>query len=823
MLKVSPLPAQELCWKCPTEAFPFNTTDDIPSLEEVIGQERALRSIDFGLGVVNNNYNVFVLGESGTGKSTTVKEIVKNRARNEPVPDDWCYVFNFSSPDCPTALNLPPGKGAEFAVEMDDLVESLKRDIPKVFESKDYEKHRDEILESQQERTRAVFLRMEQLAAEKGLMLKKSVSGLSVVPAKNGKPMSPEEFNALPREKRTETENDLAVLQDRLSDAIRDARVIEKETKERIDRLDREVVQYVINPHVNELLDKFKDFKSVVDFLYKVKENLLESIDDFRPREEAPLALGGIRLQKQEPSFERYKVNVIVNNKETVGAPVVYESNPTYYNLFGRVEYRFQLGVATTDLTMIKGGSVHKANGGYLIVNALDVLRNIFVYDSIKRMIKDREVKIEDVWEQYRLVSSTTLKPAPVPIDIKLVMIGEPFIYYLLYNLDNEYRKLFKVKADFDNVMPRNEENIRNYSYYVATRCREEGLLPFDKSGVGRVVELGCRLAGDREKLTTRFNEVKNIVVEASYWAKTAGVSTVSAEHVEKAESERIYRHSKIEDRLRDYITQDTIMVDTDGKVVGQVNGLAVLDPGDYAFGKPARVTARTYMGEAGVFNIEREVKLSGKIHNKAMLILTSFLGQRFARKYPLKLSASVTFEQLYSEIEGDSATCTEVYALLSALSGVPIDQGIAVTGSMNQRGEVQPIGGVNQKIEGFYDVCRAKGLTGAQGVIIPRRNVRNLMLKKEVIDAVEQGRFAIYPIDYIDEGLEILTGMPVGERGPDGEFPEDTVNGLVEKRLHGLAKSIKAFGRPAARKAKDEPNNNNNNDKKDRGPEKGS
>ncbi len=811
MSKVSPLPPEELSWRCDTKTFDFETTADLPSLQEVIGQERALRSLEFGLGVANHKYNVFVLGESGTGKNSTVKDIIAERAKNEPVPDDWCYVYNFPDPDCPAAIRLPAGKGSELAAAMDGLIESLKRDIPKVFESKDYEKHRDEILESQQERTRILFLRVEQLAAEKGLMIKKSVSGLSVVPARDGKPMSQDEFKALSKGRKDELENDITMLQEKLSDVIRDARSIEKETKERIERLDREVAQYVINPHINDLLDRFKDFKEVVDFLLKVKENLLGSIDDFRPKEEVPLPLGGLRLQKQEPTFERYKVNVIVNNSETTGAPVIYESNPTYYNLFGRVEYKVQFGVATTDFTLIKAGSVHKANGGYLIVNAIDVLRNIFVYDSIKRMIKDEEVRIEDVWEQYRLVSSTSLKPHPVPIKMKLVLIGEPYIYYLLYNVDNEYRKLFKVKADFESTMPKTDDNVRSYAYYVATRCRDEGLLPFDRTGVGRVAELGCRLAGDREKLTTRFNEVKNIVVEASYWANVEGAKTVTAQHVERAEKERIYRHSKIEDRLREYITQDTIMVDTDGKVVGQVNGLAVLDPGDYAFGKPSRITARTYMGESGVFNIEREVKMSGKIHNKAMLILTSFLGERFARKYPLKLSASVTFEQLYDEIEGDSATCTEVYALLSNISGVAIDQGIAVTGSMNQRGEVQPIGGVNQKIEGFYDVCKARGLTGRQGVIIPKRNVRNLILKREVIEAVEQGKFAIYPIEHIDEGLEILTGQTVGERDTDGEFPQGSVNQLVEKRLHELARSIKEFGRPAAKKSKDEGNNNDN------------
>ncbi len=813
MDKAKPLLPEELGWRCRTDTFSFNTTDDLSSLQEIVGQERAMRSIEFGLGVSNHKYNVFVLGESGTGKSSTVKEIISERARHEPVPDDWCYVFNFSNPDCPTALRLPPGKGGALAVEMDALVEALKRDIPRVFESKDYEKHRDEIIDGQQERTRSMFLRLEQLVAEKGLMLKKSASGLSVVPATEGKPMAQEVFNGLPSEKREELERELGIMQDKLSDVIRDARVIDKETKDRVDRLDREVVQYVVNPLVDDMLGHFKDFKAVVEFLYKVKENLLENIDDFRPRDEMPLAaLGGLRLQKQEPTFERYMVNVLVNNKDTVGAPVIYECNPTYYNLFGRVEYRFQLGgVGTTDFTMVKAGSAHKANGGYLVVNALDVLRNIFVYDAIKRMIKEGEVRIEDVWEQYRLVSSTTLKPEPIPTNIKLVMIGEPFIYYLLYNLDNEYRKLFKVKADFENFMERSDDNIMKYAMYVATRCREEGLLPFDRSGVGKVVEHGCRLAGDKEKLSTRFNEIKNMVVESNYWAKAEGAALVTAAHVEKAEQERIYRHSRIEDRYRDYITQDTIMVDTDGAVVGQVNGLAVLDPGDYAFGKPSRITARTYIGEGGVFNIEREVKMSGKIHNKAMMILTSFLGDRFAREFPLKLSASVTFEQLYDEVEGDSATCTEVYALLSSLSGVPLKQGIAVTGSMNQRGEVQPIGGVNQKIEGFYDVCKVRGLTGGQGVIIPRRNVRNLMLKREVVEAVEEGRFAIYPIDMVDDGLEILTGMEAGARGGDGAFPDGTVNRLAEQRLGELARKIKEFGRGPAKKSGDASNNGNN------------
>ncbi|MEK7773688.1 MAG: ATP-binding protein, partial [Deltaproteobacteria bacterium] len=800
-----PLQAESLRWRCRPDVFSFETTEDLPALEEIIGQARALRSIEFGLGITGHNYNIFVLGEGGTGKSTTVKDIIEKKARAESVPDDWCYVFNFSDPDSPQALNLPPGKGSDLAGEMEELVESLRRDIPKVFESKDYEKHRDEIIEGQQERTRALFFRLEQKAMEKGLVLKKSVSGLSVVPARNGKAMSHDEFEALPNDKKAAIEEDLKIFQDRLSDAIREARVIEKDTKERINALDREVVQYVVNPLANELLEKFRDFPGVVDFVNLVKENVLGNIDDFRTREEQAIAIGAFKLPKQEPSFERYRVNLMVNNRETAGAPVVYETNPTYYNLFGRIEYRVQFGVASTDFTMIRAGSIHKANGGYLIVNAIDILRNIFVYDSIKRMIKNGEIRIEDVWEQYRLVSTTTLKAAPIPVNIKFVMIGDPFIYYLLYNLDTEYRKLFKVKADFDTVMPRDDGNVFKYALFAAARCRANGLIPFDRTGVARIVEYGCRLAGDQERLSARFNEIENLMTEASYWAKTAGASAVSGAHVETAERERIYRNSKIEDKLRDYIKEDTIMVSTDGMAVGQVNGIAVLDPGDYAFGKPSRITARTFMGDSGVVNIEREVKLSGRIHNKALMILTSFLGERHGQGFPLTLSASICFEQLYDEIEGDSATLSETYALLSSLSGLPIDQGVAVTGSMNQKGEVQPIGGVNEKIEGFFEVCSAKGLTGRQGVIIPRRNVRNLMLKKEVIDAVAAGRFHIYPIDMVDDGIEILTGIAVGERAKDGKYPEGTVNNLVEARLLSLAKSYKEFGRPAPKKKEKE------------------
>ena len=808
MPKQKALPPEDLRFTCAPDAFTFNTTSELPTLDEIIGQGRALKAIEFGLGITNHNYNIFVLGEGGTGKETTVKGIIEAKAKLETVPDDWCCVFNFVEPDCPRALSLPPGKGSELASDMTEMVDSLRRDIPKVFESKDYEKHRDEIVDGQQERTRAIFFRLEQKAIERGLLVKKSVSGLSIVPAKDGKAMTPDEFDALPKGRREALEEAIKAAQDKLSDAIREARGIEKETKDRITTLDREVVQYVVNPLIGEMTEKFKPFPVVLDYFGQVKENILNSIDDFRPKEEMPIVIGPIKLPRSEPSFERYSVNLMVNNAQTQGAPVVFETNPTYYNLFGRIEYKIQFGVASTDFTMIKAGAVHKANGGYLIVNAMDVLRNIFVYDSLKRMIKNREVRMEDVWEQYRLVSSTTLKPAPIPVNIKLVLLGEPFLYYLLYNLDREYRKIFKVKADFDNVMPRTPENVNLYAMFVAARCKVESLKPFDRSGVGRIVEHGLKLSGDRERLSVRFNEIEDLIVESSYWAGVEGAAIVTEAHVEKACLERVLRNSKFEDKLRDHIIEDTLMVAVAGFVVGQINGMAVLDPGDWAFGKPSRITARVYMGDACIVNIEREVKMSGRIHNKALLILTGFLGERFAGNFPLTLSASICFEQLYDEVEGDSATCTEVYALLSSIAGVPINQGMAVTGSMNQLGEVQPIGGVNEKIEGFFDVCKAKGLTGNQGVVIPRRNVRNLMLKKEVIEAVKAGQFAVYPIDRVDEGLEILTGMTAGERLDDGSYPAGTINRLVQDALASLAKRHKEFGRPPVeKKAKPEEN----------------
>jgi lon-related putative ATP-dependent protease len=499
-----------------------------------------------------------------------------------------------------------------------------------------------------------------------------------------------------------------------------------------------------------------------------------------------------MKMQKAEPTFTRYTVNVLVNNKDTKGAPCVFESNPTYFNLFGRLEHKFQYGVATTDFSMIKSGSLHKANGGYIVINALDLLKNLFSYDALKRAIRNREIKIEDIWEQYRLISTTTLRPEAISLNVKVVLLGNPYLYYMLYNLDEEYRELFKVKADFDSRMEKNNETIQKYADFVASRCKQGEYLPFDNTGVSKIVEYGSRLAGHQKKLSSKFNEIADIIIEANYWAQKTGSALVKDEHVEKALNEKIFRVNRIEERIQEMILEGTMIINTEGEKTGQINGLAILDMGDYMFGKPSRITAKTYVGKAGIINIERETKMSGKIHEKAVLIITHYIGSIYAMKKPISFSASITFEQLYDMVEGDSASCAELYVLLSSLARVPLKQNLAITGSMDQNGDVQPIGGVNEKIEGFFDLCKIRGLDGTHGVVIPKKNINHLMLKKEVVDAVREGKFSIHTIERVEEGLEIFTGMPAGELQPDGTYPEGTINHLVTKRFEEISIALK-------------------------------
>ncbi|VAX32029.1 ATP-dependent protease La Type II, partial [hydrothermal vent metagenome] len=768
------LTVDDLYRRCDTKLFSFKTTDELPPFEGTIGQDRALSAIDFGLSLESKGFNIYVLGESGTGKTSAIKTLLFKKAGQEPIPPDWCYVYNFKEPDSPLAISLEPGRGVEFQKDMSELINTLKVEIPRVFESKEYDKQRGRIFEEFQKRQKELFSSLEQEAEAKGFTIKRTVGGFLIVPVKkNGEPLTEEEFNSLDESTRRKIEEIGKLLQEKLDDVVRTLREGEKLVKELLRRLEREAAISVLGHLIDELKEKYKNNEKIMVYLDAVKEDILDHLEDFKSSSEeaAPPPLPFMKVPKQEPNFVKYSVNVIVNNGNQEGAPCVFESNPTYYNLFGRIEHKFQYGVAVTDFSMIKSGSLHKANGGYLIINALDLLRNLFSYDAMKRAIRNRELKIEDIWEQYRLITTAMLKPEAVPLDVKVVLIGNPYIYYLLYNLDEEYRELFKVKADFDNQMDRTGENILKYATFVATKSKDELLLSFDPSGVARIVEYGSRLAEHQEKLSSKFSDISDLIREAHYWAKKDGAEVVAGVHVEKALNEKIYRHNRIEDRLRELMAEGTLIVETSGERVGQINGLAVMSLGDYSFGKPSRITTTVYTGKAGVINIERETKLSGKIHEKAILILSNYLGRMYAIKKPISLSASITFEQLYGMIEGDSATCAELYSLLSAISGVPIKQNIAITGSMDQNGSIQPIGGVNEKIEGFFELCRLRGLDRTYGVIIPKRNVRNLMLRRGVLDAVKDGSFHIYPIERVEEGIEILMGKPAGEIKADGTY----------------------------------------------------
>jgi lon-related putative ATP-dependent protease len=791
MLK--PLTIEELHQCCDPSVFTFTTTEELPDAIETIGQERALRAIDFGLNLDSTGFNIFMLGENGTGKMTTIKAFLSKKAADEPVPSDWCYVYNFSDPDMPLAISLTPGRATLFHKDMEELIKALRLEIPKIFESKEYEKQKNKIIEGHQKKQKELFTALDEEAKAAGFSIRKSVSGLMIVPVKKtGEPLTEEEYEALDENTKAKIDEIGKALQERLNDVVREVREGEKGLKALLANLEREAALSAVGHLMDDLKQKYQDQKKITSYLSGVTEDILEHLDDFKAQEEQTPPMPFMRMQKTEPTFTRYMVNVLVNNKDTKGAPCIYESNPTYFNLMGRMEYKFQYGVATTDFAMVKAGSLHKANGGYIVINVLDLLRSMFSYDALKRSIKNREIKIEDIWEQYRLISTTTLRPEAIPLSVKVILVGTPYLYYLLYNLDEDYRELFKVKADFDNRMDSTADTIQKYAAFVASTSKKEGTPPFDRTGVAKIVEYGSRLAGHQKKLSSQFSEVTDLIRESSYWAKQAGSAVIKDEHVEKALQEKIYRNSRIEERIQEMIVEGSIIVDTKGEKIGQINGLAVLDMGDYMFGKPSRITATTFTGKGGVINIERETKMSGKIHEKAVLIITHYINSTYARKKPISFSASITFEQLYDMVEGDSASCAELFVILSSLAGIPLKQNLAITGSMDQYGDVQPIGGVNEKVEGFFDLCKARGLDGSHGVVIPRKNVHNLMLKKEVVDAVKGGMFSMYAISRVEEGIELFTGMPAGELKEDGTWPEGTVSYLVMKRLDEITQAYK-------------------------------
>lgn len=796
------LRGEEVRRNCTPEMCPWESTLEVPPLEGVIGQERAMRALDFGLGMDRPGYNIFVSGVPGTGRMTTVVQALEKIARDRPVPDDWCYVYNFESPDCPRALRFPAGTGRRFQKDISRLVEVLRVEVPRVFESKEYEDQRASLGKELQEKKQSLLAELERKAENEGFQLKQTSSGLVIMPLHDGKPLSEAEFDKLGESEKGFYREKQQHLQKEISEIMRRVRRQEQRTRERVRELDRETGVFAVSHHFEELAERYREFPEALGHLKRMKEEMVNNIHDFLSRDEQPEILPGVRMPSQKPDFLSYQVNLLVDNSELKGAPVVRETNPTYLNLIGRQEHRPQFGSFLTDFTMIKDGALHRANGGYLVLYARDLFSKYFSWQALKRCLETGSIRVEDLTEEFHLISTVSHRPEPIPLTAKVLIVGDEFVYQLLYAWDENFAKWFQVKADFDTRLECSREAVARYASFIGRHCREKKLLPFDRSGISAVVEHGSRLAGDREKLTSRFQQIVSIIEEADFWARRAGREMVGGKEVRQAEREKSRRSNRIEERIREMIVAGQILIDDRGEVTGQVNGLSVLMLGDHAFGRPSRITVRTFAGREGIVDVERETKLGGPIHTKGVLILNGFLGERFASERPLTLSATICFEQSYDGIEGDSASSAELYALLSSLSGLPLRQDIAVTGSVNQRGQVQPIGGVNEKVEGFFDVCRTLGLTGTQGVIIPRSNMRNLMLRADAARAVEEGSFHVWAVESIEEGIEILTGVPAGRPGRAGRYPAASVYGRVAARLDDYNRAARE-DEPAARGGK--------------------
>jgi lon-related putative ATP-dependent protease len=790
------LASEELWNPCDPALYDFDSTESISGEIVIIGQERAVQAIDFGTGIASHGFNIYALGYTGTGRSTTLKTFLNRLAADHPVPADWIYVYDFDDENRPNAIALPPGTAIKLRNDMQELVTDLLREIPRAFESEDYEKHRAAIIRELQEKRNESLAHLEHQVNEKGFTLMKTAMGLGIAPVLNGQVLTPEAYQQLDEGTRQDIEARQQTLQGEMAETMRVVRDLEKRTKRHLRELDREIADFAVGHLIEELKRTYGQIEEVPEYLAAVQADIVENVEGFKaPAEETAEGLAAaMRAGQRESLMKRYTVNVVVDNSSQHGAPVIFEANPTYGNLIGRIEHRAEFGALTTDFTMIKAGCLHRANGGYLVVETRSLLSNPLAWDALKRSIKNRHIRTEEMGSQLQAVSTVTLEPEPIPLHLKVLLIGDPLTYYLLHELDEDFRKFFKVKADFGAYFDRTPETCLNYAQFIAARCQEEGLLHFEPEAVARVVEHGSRLAEHQQRLSTRFGEIADLVREASYWAQRRGSGQTTAADVKQAIEEKIYRSNRAEEQIQELIDEGTVQVNVEGQVVGQVNGLSVLELGDYSFGKPSRITVRTYTGRSGVISLDREAKLSGPIYDKGLMTLTGYLGGKYALDTPLSLSASISFEQLYDEIDGDSASSTELYALLSSLSGYPLKQGLAVTGSVDQQGNIQPIGGANEKIEGFFLTCQAQGLTGEQGVLLPKRNVPNLMLRDEVRQAVAEGRFHIYPVSTIDEGIEILTGVPAGERQDDGSYSKDSVHGRVMARLQEIAENLKEY-----------------------------
>lgn len=800
------LSPQQLYRTCDPDQFNFDTTADLDHTIAIIGQDRAVEAIQFGITMAQQGYNLFALGPNGVGKYTAVCRYLDQQAQDKPVPPDWCYVHNFALEHQPKAIRLPAGTGRELCQDMENLLDELFTVIPATFEGEEYQTQRQAIHERLQARQEEVLEKLNKAAKQDNVALLKTQQGLAIAPMQNGEILNPDQFQELEEEERTAFESSLEKYQAELQRLTRQVPQWSRESRDELKQLDEEMAALAVSPlFAEELTQKYADFADVVAYLDAVKQDVIEHADMFlrseggsAPQQNAnPIAAmmqARQQLTRESPFFNRYEVNLLVDNSATTGAPVIYADHPTFANLIGRMEHKAQMGALFTDFTMIKSGALHRANGGYLIMDARKVLLNPQSWESLKRALKAAEVNIEPLEHTLGLISTVTLEPEPIPLDVKVVLLGERTLYYLLYQLDPDFGELFKVAADFEEEMERDEANNQIYARFISSLAHREELHPFARQAVARIIEYSARLAGDADRLSTHMQPMADLMRESSYWAGQNGHKVVQPDDVEKAVEAQRYRNGRLRERMQEAILRETVLIDTTGETVGQINALSVIAVGQHAFGRPSRITARVRLGKGEVVDIERQVEMGGPIHSKGVMILSGFLGGRYAGKRPLSLTASLVFEQSYAGVDGDSASSAELYALLSAMSGAPIKQSFAVTGSVNQRGQVQAIGGVNEKIEGFFDICQERGLTGEQGVLIPASNVKNLMLRHDVVAAVAAGEFNVYPVETIDQGIEILTGIPAGEVAEDGRFPPNTINRRVADYLDSLAETQRSF-----------------------------
>ncbi|UCC47514.1 MAG: AAA family ATPase [Gemmatimonadota bacterium] len=793
----SSLKPEQLRRACDPATLNFKTTAEIEPLREAIGQDLAMRAVRFGLDVEHPGYNIFALGLPGSGRATMIRQLLEDRAKDEPAAPDWCYVSDFGAGREPNALEVPAGRGPELHGDVERLLADLQASLPKALNSDEFRKKRDEIAERAMELQRKMIEEFQKRVEEEPYVtLLQTPTGFVVAPAFGKQPIDDQQFQNLPEEQREQILKRRREVEKAFAEVQRRVREAELNARSEVQKLQRTEASDVVDHCVGRVEHRWSSVPDVVQHLERLAKEIVENAEQFSDTQDESESGQSLPVESED-QLAAYRVNVIVHNKPDGGAPVIHEQNPTYHNLIGRIEHRVQFGTMVTDFSQITAGALHRANGGYLILEANNVLQKPLAWAGLKNALRTQAIRLEEMLEYTSLIATTTLKPEPIPLSCRVILIGDPYTYYLLHAFDDDFRELFKVKADFSPYMTRDADGERAYGAFIAARCEEESLPPFDACGVARVAEFGSRLAEHQERLTTRFGAIGDLVREAGFFAKANAHEVVSEQDVQRAIEEREDRVNRAERELLELIENDTLTVEPSGERVGQLYGLAVLAAAEHTFARPIKVEASAFMGTSGVVDIEREVRLGGPLHNKGVLVLSGYLGELFAQDHPLIMSATLSFDQLYEEVEGDSASAAELYALVSAIADVPLRQGIAITGALNQKGDIQPIGAVSTKIEGFYRACRRRGLTGEQGVIIPARNIPNLVLNDEVIEAVRQGQFHIWPIRQVEEGWEVLAGMPAGERDEHGDLPEDSVYGRTAAKLLEWARGWREFGRP--------------------------